>query len=296
MDLLAYAAVPLVAYLMVVAFVAFDAMIPAVPGEVVVISAGALAATGHLEVSWVVAAAALGAIAGDLTVYSISRSSLPGALDRSRIGRRIRTRINRAHAKMGSTSAAAIIAARFIPFGRTTAAAGAGLVGITPRRFVSLSLVGCVLWAAWTVGLGFVTGNVGGIGLWLQIAIGTAIGVLVGIWAGAVRTIAWTRRRLSGRAISAAELVSTTGPATAQPVTGGAVDLLRREADTPAACAMDRTGNTSGSTGVPVPGGRDTTGDTAVPATRGVDADNGPVGTSGCCTTARPSPAPELIG
>lgn len=197
---MSFVAVPLLAYVVMAALVALDAMIPALPGEVLVISSGALAAAGHLDVLWAVVAATAGAILGDLAVFTIGRHRLPGVLDRSRLGRRIQATVDRAHARMGSTSAAAIIAARFIPLGRTTVSAAAGIAGVRPRRFALLALAGCTAWAGWGVGLGFVTGNVTDAPLWIQVAIGAAIGVLVGVWAGAVHTIARTRRRMTGRA------------------------------------------------------------------------------------------------
>lgn len=205
MDLLSFVAVPAVAYLIVAAFVALDAMIPALPGEVFVVSAGALAAAGHLDVAWAITAATAGAITGDLAVFTLSRHRLPAALDRSRLGRRIQARINRAHEQLGATSSAAIIVARFVPLGRTTVAAAAGLAGVRPRRFAVLSLTGCLLWAGWTVGLGYVTGAVTDAPLLLQVAIGVAIGTAVGIWAGTVHAITRTRRRMSSRAAAAAK-------------------------------------------------------------------------------------------
>src|ERR1700754_4077375 len=135
MDLLSFVAVPALAYLVIAVFVAIDAVVPAFPGEVLVISSGALAAAGHLNIGWAIAAATLGAVAGDLTVHGLSRRALPRALERFGVGRRLKARIARAHERMGSTSAAAIIAARFIPLGRTTVAAAAGVAGIRARRF-----------------------------------------------------------------------------------------------------------------------------------------------------------------
>ncbi|TDD99057.1 DedA family protein [Jiangella asiatica] len=204
MDLLSLVTVPVAAYLLIAAFVAIDAMIPALPGEVLVVSAGALAAAGHLDVVWAVVAATAGAIGGDLAVYGLSRRALPGALSRTRFGRRVVAGIGRAHDRLGSTSAVAIIAARFVPLGRTAVAAAAGIAGLRPRRFAVFALTGCLLWAGWTVGLGYVTGSVTDAPLWLQVAIGTAIGVLVGVWAGAAHTVMRTRRRMSERARSAA--------------------------------------------------------------------------------------------
>ncbi len=213
MDLMSFVAAPLVAYLVMAAVVAFDGMIPAVPGEVFVVSAGALAAAGHLNVVWAVIAGTLGAITGDLAMYALGRRQLRDALGRSRLGRRVRSTVDRAHTRMGSTSAAAIVAARFVPLGRTTVSVAAGIAGIRPRRFVVFALIGCAAWASWTVGLGYVAGNVTDAPLWLQSAVGVAVGILVGVWAGAVHAVARTRRRMSGRALRSA---NTAGDAAAR--------------------------------------------------------------------------------
>lgn len=204
MDLMSFVAVPLLAYLVMAAVVAVDAFVPAVPGEVLVVTSGALAAAGHLDVGWAVAAATAGALTGDLAMFAFSRRRLPSVLDRSRLGRRIQRSVDRAHARMGSTSAAAIIGARFIPVGRTTVTAAAGIAGIRPRRFAVIALTGCVAWAGWTVALGYVTGNVTDAPLLLQVGVGLAVGVLVGVWAAAVHTISRTRRRMSARAANRA--------------------------------------------------------------------------------------------
>ncbi len=211
MDLLSFVAVPALAYLVMAALVAVDAIVPAVPGEVAVISAGALAAAGHLNVGWAIAAATLGALAGDLAVHGMSRRALPGVLERFRLGRSLKAKIARAHERMGSTSAAAIIAGRFVPLGRTTIAAAAGVAGIRPRRFAGIAFAGGLLWSSWAVGLGYVTGSVTDAPLWLQVAIGAAVGVLVGVWAGAAHTVVRTRRRMSERA-RAAEAAEAAEP------------------------------------------------------------------------------------
>lgn len=203
MDLVSFVAVPALAYLVMAALVAVDAVIPAVPGEVAVISSGALAAAGHLNIVWAIVAATLGALAGDLTVHGLSRRALPGALERFRLGRRLKGKISEAHERMGSTSAAAIIATRFIPLGRTAAAAAAGVAGMRSRRFAVIAFAAGLLWSSWAVGLGYVTGSVTDAPLWLQVAIGVAVGVLVGVWAGATHTIIRTRRRMTERARAA---------------------------------------------------------------------------------------------
>lgn len=209
-------AVPAVAYLVVTAFVAFDAIVPAVPSEVFVVSAGALAAAGHLNVWWAGAAAALGAFAGDHAVYAVGRHKLPGVLDRSRFGRRVTRSVERTHARLGSATMAAVIAARFVPLGRTATTGAAGLAGMPLRRFSAASALGAPLWAAWMVGLGYITGSVADVPLWLQVGIGVGVGLLVGVWVAAVHAVIRTRRRMSARA-AAVHLPTQPGPTSTEP-------------------------------------------------------------------------------
>nr|WP_246221025.1 VTT domain-containing protein [Phytoactinopolyspora mesophila] len=169
---------------------------PAVPSEVFVVSSGAFAAAGELHLAWAVAAAAVGAVAGDHVVFGLGRHKLPGALDRFRLGRRARMSVERVYDRFGSASAATIVAGRFLPLGRTASAASAGLAGLAPRRFLIWSVVGSLAWASWLVGLGYLTGSVTEAPLWMQSLIGIGVALVVGVWAGAIRAIIRTRRRL----------------------------------------------------------------------------------------------------
>lgn len=191
---------PLLAYLVIALLVAVDAIIPAIPSEVFVVSSGAFAAAGELDLAWAGAAAAAGALVGDHIVYGIGRHKLPRLLDRFRLGRYARRTVERAYNRLGPASAAAIVAGRFVPFGRTAGAASAGLAGIDPRRFTTYSTIGCIAWAAWMVGVGYATGSLTDLPLWIQSLIGAGVAVVVGVWAAAIRAVIRTRRRLSARA------------------------------------------------------------------------------------------------
>lgn len=197
-DLIAIAATPVLAYLLLVGVVALDAVFPALPSDAAVVSAGALAATGYLEAPWVAAAVVAGAMGGDHIVYQVGRRGLPGVLDRSRLGRRLHGTIDRAVGNASSVSFAGLAMGRFIPFGRTAAAASAGLAEVPLRRYVLISLVGAVSWAAWLAGLGYFTGAALSGPAWLQVGSATAVGVGVAVLVAAVaRLIA--RRAGAGR-------------------------------------------------------------------------------------------------
>ena len=200
MDLIALAATPPLAYLLVVGLVALDATFPAIPSDAAVVSAGALAAAGHLSLGWSVAAVVAGAMAGDHLVYALARHKLPGILERSRLGRRIRRNADRAYGRMEGVSTVALAMGRFIPFGRTAASATAGLVGVSALRYLWISLLGAGTWAAWTVGIGFFTGHLTGGPLWIQVLIAVSVGfVVAAALAGVQRIISRRRRQPDGQ-------------------------------------------------------------------------------------------------
>jgi membrane-associated protein len=131
---------------------------------------------------------------GDHLVYAVARHRLPSVLDRSRLGRRLQRNAERAYGRIESVSTVTLAMARFIPFGRTAAAATAGLVGVPPRRYVWISLLGASTWAAWMVGLGYVVGDTTDGPIWLQVGIAVLVGFVVAAALAGVQQ-AVTRRR-----------------------------------------------------------------------------------------------------
>lgn len=181
MEVLGGIATPAVVYLVIAALVALDSLLPAVPSEVLVVAAGVLSASGDLVAGWAVAAAIAGALVGDHLVYRIGRHGLSGVLARNRLGQRIARSVERVHDRFRAVSGAAIVAARFIPLGRTIGAGTAGLAGVPPARFTIFSVVGVVLWVAWLTGLGFVTGAQTGWPAWASVATGMGVAIVVGL-------------------------------------------------------------------------------------------------------------------
>jgi membrane-associated protein len=194
MDLAALVATPLLAYLLVVGLVALDATFPAIPSDAFVVSAGALAAAGHLDLGWAAVAVVAGAMTGDHVVYAVGRHRLPSVLERSHLGRRLHRNAERAYGRIDRVSTVTLAMARFIPFGRTAAAATAGLVGVAPRRYVWISLLGASTWAAWMVGLGYVVGDTTDGPIWLQVGIAVVVGFVVAAALASVQQ-ALARRR-----------------------------------------------------------------------------------------------------
>ena len=198
MDLAALVATPLLAYLLVVGLVALDATFPAIPSDAFVVSAGALAAAGHLDLAWAAVAVVAGAMTGDHLVFAVARHRLPGVLERSRLGRRLHRNAESAYGRIERVSTVTLAMARFIPFGRTAAAATAGLVGIPPRRYVWISLLGASSWALWMVGLGYVVGDTMDGPIWLQVGIAVVVGFVVAAALAGLQQAVARRRTRSG--------------------------------------------------------------------------------------------------
>jgi membrane-associated protein len=145
-------------YLAILVFAAVDAVFPVVPSEASVISAGALAGSGELSLGLVVAAAAVGAVAGDNGAFGIGR--LLGPWLEPRIARSPRASRQRAwaEAKLDARASSLIVLARFVPGGRTAATTTAGLVGLRWTRFLRLSAFAGIAWASCAASLGFAGG------------------------------------------------------------------------------------------------------------------------------------------
>jgi len=168
-------------YLVVCAVAALDAVLPVVPSESVVITAGVLAAAGEPVLVAVVAVAALGALAGDHASYLLGRLAGPGLQARARPGSRRRSALDRAARLLDRRGGVLLVTARYVPGARTALTLTAGGVRWPLRRFTPFAVLGGLSWAAWSAGLGYV----GGIAfeerplLGLALGIGVAVGLAV---------------------------------------------------------------------------------------------------------------------
>jgi membrane-associated protein len=145
-------------YLAIVLVAALDAIVPVVPSETAVISAAALAGSGELSLSLVVVAAAAGAVLGDNTAFAAGRLLRPRLEPRIARSERASRRRAWAEEKLESHASALVLLSRFVPGGRTATTTTAGLVGLGWPRFLRLTLVAGVAWAAYVATLGYAGG------------------------------------------------------------------------------------------------------------------------------------------
>jgi membrane-associated protein len=146
-------------YAVILAVAALDALLPVVPSEATVISAGVLAGAGDLHLAFVIAAGAAGAYAGDSSAYWLGRR-LDGRLDR-RVFRGVKGARRRAWARrtLRRHGGPVIFGARFVPGGRTATTVTAGVLKMRWKRFAMFAAVAGVAWAAYAALLGYIGGR-----------------------------------------------------------------------------------------------------------------------------------------
>jgi membrane protein DedA with SNARE-associated domain len=146
-------------YAAIIAIAALDALLPLVPSEATVISAGVLAGAGELSLALVIVAGAAGAFAGDSSAYWLGRRldrQIAGLAFRGEAGRRRRLWAEGTLERHGGP---VIFGARFVPGGRTATTVTAGAVRMRWLRFAAFAALAAVAWASYAALLGYLGGR-----------------------------------------------------------------------------------------------------------------------------------------
>jgi membrane-associated protein len=171
-------------YVIAVLLPAFDAIIPILPSETLIIALGvATAGSADPRIAILVALAAVGAFLGDNLTYQLGRWLGPAIERRLLSGDKGARRRAWAENALEHYGARIIIACRFVPGGRTAVTLTCGLIGYKRRTFVAATAVAGVIWASYA----FFIGRLGGqafedrpwVGLLLAFGIALAISLLV---------------------------------------------------------------------------------------------------------------------
>jgi membrane-associated protein len=180
------------AYLIVSVLAYLDALVPVVPSETSVITAGVVASAGELNLMLIVAGAAAGAFLGDNTAYFIGSRFGTRINDRFFSGEKARKRTEWAQQQVSERGGELIAIARFIPGGRTVVTLSAGTLGYPWRRFVLFDAAAALGWALYASLLGYFGGHAFEAAPWkgLLLALGIAFAV-----AGAVEVVRWYLKR-----------------------------------------------------------------------------------------------------
>ena len=137
---------------------------PFLPGDSLLFAAGALAATGAMDVTLLAGLLMIAAFLGNVVNYSIGRRLAHmfhlDAPD-SRVHRYVkREHVAKAHDFFERHGGRAVVLARFVPIVRTFLPFVAGGAGMTYRAFTFYNAVGCILWVGICVGAGYLFGNI----------------------------------------------------------------------------------------------------------------------------------------
>ena len=142
------------AYVLCFGFVWFDAVIPIFPGETTLSTASTLAAQGELELEIVIVAGALGAIVGDSSLFWIARRNaarVQGQLDKALENPKVRA----AWGALDRSPGLLIVGGRYVPGMRFAVNASMGFSKIHYFRFLRWSVVGGIVWSAYTCTLAY---------------------------------------------------------------------------------------------------------------------------------------------
>jgi membrane-associated protein len=176
-------------YFWIVPVVVGDAIFPPVPSEILVITGGALSADGLVNGFLIAFLAAVSSWLGDMMVFQLFKRRLSHVLDRWKWGRTFHKGVHAAIAKAGRSSTyGAIIGVRFIPGGRLATTAAAGIADVSTRGFSLCAAIGGILWAFWSVGLGYFTGSATKLPFWASSLIGVGAGLVIGAVVGVIAT------------------------------------------------------------------------------------------------------------
>jgi membrane protein DedA with SNARE-associated domain len=178
------------AYLILFLFAFLDVLVPIVPSETAVITAGVVAASGDLSLALIIPAAAVGAFLGDNTVYLIGRRFGGRVTERFFSGEKATERMAWAEVQLSERGGELIVVARFIPGGRTAVALSAGTLGYRWRRFVAFDLAATLIWASYAALLGYYGGRAFESFWGLALALTTAFAI-----AGGIELVRWLQRQ-----------------------------------------------------------------------------------------------------
>jgi membrane-associated protein len=138
---------------------------PFLPGDSLLFAAGALAATGVLDIRLVIVLLIAAAIAGDAVNYSIGRYAGPkvfSAHDYQGFLHKLlnRDHLDKAHAFFEKHGGMAVVSGRFVPIVRTFVPFVAGAASMTASTFVFYNVIGGIIWVVVCAGAGYLFGNV----------------------------------------------------------------------------------------------------------------------------------------
>lgn len=190
------------AYAVIFIFSVIDAVLPLVPSETAVITAGVVAYEGGLNLLVVIAAAAAGAFCGDNCAYWLGFRFGARVKNRFFRGQKSKQRLDWAERQLKRRGGELIAVARFIPGGRTAVTLTAGTLHFSWHRFAVYDAVAAVIWALYASLLGYFGGQAFENAPWKGLLLAFAVAFAV---TGIVEAVRWYLRRRKSRREQATE-------------------------------------------------------------------------------------------
>jgi membrane protein DedA with SNARE-associated domain len=212
---------PLMIFVVVGAIILLESMGVPLPGEITLISASLLAATGAVSIWGVAIGAAIGAIVGDSIGYAIGRRGGRPLLER--FGRRFPkhfgpTHLARAERVFAKWGVWAVFFGRFVALLRILAGPLAGALRVPYRKFLIANASGGILWSFGTAFAIYFAGHAAETYLrdfsWIALAVAIVVGI---------GTTLYLRRRAARADFLLADNDPTTNPSPADDIAAVAV-------------------------------------------------------------------------
>jgi membrane-associated protein len=189
------------AYAILFVLALLDAILPVVPSETSVITAGVVASQGDLSLPIVILVAAAGAFAGDNIAYWLGHRFGQRITDRFFSSEKSRERVDWAHRQVQERGGELIVIARFIPAGRTVVTLSAGTLAYPYRKFILFDAIAASTWASYAALLGYFGGHAFEDQPWKGLLLAFAIAFAV---TGAVELVRWYLKRRRGQSSTTA--------------------------------------------------------------------------------------------
>ncbi len=188
-DLLSH---PPEAYFIVWALALGDSVVPILPSEAALITAGLLSVVGELSLGWVIVAGAVGAFCGDSIAYGLGRFVGRPFQERFLQGDRAQRALGWSRGQLDERGGLVLIVGRYVPGGRTAATFTCGVTHYPYARFVGFDALAATSWAVYAAVLGYFGGRFFENHAWVALLVAFGIAGLLTLAVEGVRRL---RRR-----------------------------------------------------------------------------------------------------
>jgi len=165
-------------YPLLAGLTSLDGVLPMIPSEAAVLTAGVFAHEGVPWLPLVIMATALGVFIGDHIAYALARSVFgPRLIGRSK---HLSRAVAAAGRQLDRRAGLLIVTSRFLPGGRVAMNAACGTARLPLSRFSPASAIAALAWAGYTTGLGFLGGATFAANPLLGLAVGFGLSLALG--------------------------------------------------------------------------------------------------------------------